>query len=405
MNLQGRWLIVVFLCLSLRVAAQVDPVPRDLIQLGYQQAFEGRSPLGAYAFYYHNQPNFLETNITLRLAVAPVYLDSELAFVGLLGPNTDLGVGVAGGGFADNYAEVRGGNYYSDQSFDGDSAEVSSSVYHLFNPGDLIPLNYVLRGSAHYSAYIADGTAANFEVPENRTTFAVRTGLRWGGIEPTLFPALAMELSIWYEGQFRSDTTPYGYYNDGSYDRVVERATQLFWSRAALVYTLPKSQQSFSASLTAGTSITADRFSAYRLGGTLPLAAEFPLSLPGYFYQEFSAEEFALVNASYLLPLDPAKQWNLNAEAATAVVNYLPGMGQRGNSLTGVGGGILYRAKSDRWKIIVDYGYGVNALRSGEWGANTLDVLLQIDLDKIAGNSFHPLQPGLWHGWKGLFGN
>ena len=71
-------------------SAQIDPVQRDLIQFGYNQAFEGHAPMAGYAFYYHNQPDFLRTNLTLRLAVAPVYLDSELGFVNGLGPNTDF---------------------------------------------------------------------------------------------------------------------------------------------------------------------------------------------------------------------------------------------------------------------------------------------------------------------------
>ena len=58
----------------------------------------------------------------------------------------------------------------------------------------------------------------------------------------------------------------------------------------------------------------ADRFSAYRLGGFLPLVAEFPLSLPGYYFQEISARQFVLLNASYLLPLDAEKRWNLDVE-------------------------------------------------------------------------------------------
>lgn len=390
--------------LALRAEAQVDPYARDLIQMGYQQPFEGRSPLGAYAFYYHNQPNFLATNLTLRLAVAPVYLDSELGFTGLFGPNTDLGIGLAGGGFADGYSEVRAGKYYPDESFDGNGVEMSASLYHLFNPGDLIPLNFVLRGSAHYSDYETDDTAPNFVLPADRTTFKIRTGLRWGGIEPTLFPALAMELSIWYQGEFRTEYGPYGFYNNGSYDRSVNEESHLFWTRASLVYTLPESQQGFVATLQAGTSIDADRFSAYRIGGFLPLVAEFPLSLPGYFYEEISARQFVLFNANYLLPLDSAKHWNLNVDAATAVVDYLPGTGQPGNSLSGVGGGILYKARSDRWKILLDYGYGINAIRSDGRGASSVDLLLQIDLGKIAGSPYHPLQPGLWRGWRGLFG-
>jgi hypothetical protein len=402
MKMTGSWLWGLGWFLALPVCAQVDPVRRDLIQLGYDQPLEGRSPVSAYAFYYHNQPDFLSTNVTLRLAVAPVYLDSELGFTGLLGPNTDLGIGLAGGGYADGYSEIHGGTYYPGESFDGHGAEVSASLYHLFNPGDRIPLNWVLRGSTHYTVFAADDTATGFAVPEKRTTFNVRSGLRFGGIEPTLFPALAMELSVWYEGQFRMNSGDYGYAAD---PYRTEPQSHLFWARAALSYTLPKSQQNFSVKMLAGTSVNADRFSAYRIGGSLPLTSEFPLSLPGYFYQELSTRQYVLFSASYLLPLDPAKQWNLNVDAAAAVVDYLPGAGQPGDSLTGVGGGILYRAKSDRWKVIVDYGYGVNAIRDGRRGANTIGVLLQIDLDKIGSGRFHPLEPGLWRGWNALFGH
>jgi hypothetical protein len=85
----GPALLWLTLLAPIFVSAQIDPVQRDLIQFGYDQAFEGHQPLAAYAFYYHNQPDFLRTNLTLRLAVAPVYLDTELGFAGALGPDTD----------------------------------------------------------------------------------------------------------------------------------------------------------------------------------------------------------------------------------------------------------------------------------------------------------------------------
>jgi hypothetical protein len=393
-----RWLLWF---LPVVASAQIDPVPRDLIQMGYNQPVEGQAPLAGYAFYYHNQPDFLRTNLTLRLALAPVYLDSELGFVHGLGPQTDFAIGAAGGGFADSYFEIDGGKYLKNQSFDGNGAEISASIYHLFNPGQLIPLSYVLRGSAHYSTYDNNSTtASNFQLPNDGETFSVRTGLRWGGIEPTLFPALALELSVWYEGQFRSNPGQYGF-ND---DRDVESASHLFWSAASLSYTLPESKQNIFARLVAGTSVNADRLSAYRLGGFLPLVTEYPLSLPGYYYQEFSARQFVLLNASYLLPIAPNQRWNLDFNAATAVIDYLPGTGQSDNSVSGLGGGILYRAPSDKFRLIVSYAYGVNALRDGERGANSISFLLQIDLGKSHGDSFSPAQPNHWRGWNWLLG-
>lgn len=83
--------------------------------MGYNQAIEGHAPLSAYAFYYLNLPHFLRTNLTLRLAVAPVYLDSELGISQVLGPNTDIGVGLAGGGFAYSYYEVARGTYLPEE--------------------------------------------------------------------------------------------------------------------------------------------------------------------------------------------------------------------------------------------------------------------------------------------------
>ena len=246
-----------------------------------------------------------------------------------------------------------------------------------------------------------DDTATNFALPADHGDFSVRTGLRWGGVEPTLFPPLAMELSVWYEGHLRSNSGKYGF-ND---DRELNEQSHLFWTEAALAYTLPKSQQSFYVRLTAGTSVDADRFSAYRLGGFLPLIAEFPLSLPGYYFQEISARQFVLLNANYLLPLNAAKNWNLDMNASSAFVDYLPGESQPGNWLNGVGGGILYHSPSNRWKIMLDYAYGIDAIRSNGRGANTVGLLLQLDLDRPHDPAFNSAHPGLWRGWQRIFGD
>ena len=178
----------------------------------------------------------------------------------------------------------------------------------------------------------------------------------------------------------------------------------MFWGAAALSYTLPASKQSFSARLVAGTSVKADRLSAYRLGGFLPLVAEYPLSLPGYYFQELSARQFVLLNASYLLPIAPSERWNLEFNAATAGINYLSGTEQPGSWVSGVGAGILYRSPSDKYKFIVSYAYGIDAIRSSGRGANSIGFLLQIDLDQPHGDGFAPAQPGRWRGWNWLFG-
>lgn len=405
-----RWCWFFLGCLGpLNAFSQIDPVQRNLLQVGYNMAMQGHPPLSGYAYYYRNQPDFLsESNLTLRLAIAPTYLDSEIGFSHLLGKNTDLGVGIAGGGFADTYQEIRRGKFEPHESFTGHSGEFSVSVYHLFNPAHTIPLNGIVRGIAHYSFFDRnDDTREDFSLPDDRGNFTFRTGLRFGGREPTLFPSLAMEVSVWYEGQFRTDNSPYGFLNGPANDpvngpRKVEPHSHLFWGAALLSYTLPKLNHNFYLSLTAGTSVDADRFSAYRLGALLPLVAEYPLSLPGYYYQELSARQFVLFGANYLVPLDKRQRWNINVMGATAAVDYLHGLEQPGHWHSGVGAGILYKTPS--WKIMVGYAYGVDAIRSDGEGAHSVGLLMQLDLGKAREEIFNPGEPSRWQGLQRVFG-
>jgi hypothetical protein len=370
-------LIVAGVLMNFSARGQIDPEQRELIQLGGNQALQGAAPIDGYGYYYLNEPNFFHTNVTLRLAAAPVYLDSEAGFVGLLGPHSDLGLGFAGGGFADSYFDYQDGKYLPGESFFGHDVEGSVSIYHLFDPGSRIPLNGVLRIKEHYSMYARDDTSQAFDLPPDHSTVSWRAGLRWGGREPLLRPDLAMELSVWYEGQYRKDAGAYGF--DG--DRVLNKAPQLFWGRALLIYTFPDSRQRFEVNLTGGGSDQADRLSAFRLGGNMPLTSEFPLLIPGYFDGELSARNFACFNAQYTLPLDAAKQWSVNPIGSIATVDYAPGMAQSGHFNSGAGIGLGYRSRSGVWQVLASYGYGFEAMRSDGRGGQSIGILLQIDLE------------------------
>lgn len=398
----------------IRLRAQIDPEARQLLQIGYNQPLEGRGPIAGYAYYYRNEPGFWRTNLTLRLALAPTYLDSELGAKGLLGENTDVGLGIAGGGFADNYSEVRGGKLWSEESFTGDGVEASLSVYHLFNPlpagqtnytgiGD-VPLQAVFRNSARYSFYQRDEhTAPDFTLPDDKLAYNLRAGLRWGGREPLLHPSQAFELSAWYEGQFRTDTQEYGY----NRDRTVQAQSHLLWGRALVAWTLPR-EQHIEFSLTGGVSIHPDRFSAYRLGGALPMNAEFPLQIPGYYFQEISAEHFMLLNGYYSVPLANSKRWDLALDGAVAKVDFLPGLELPDRWNTGIGGGIGYSSANGAWHWVLGYAYGVNAVRDGRHGAHSVGIVMEYDLD--AGGvgplrrAIRHLNPNTWRGFDHLFG-
>src|SRR5262249_23670524 len=183
--------------------------------------------------------NFPATNQDLRLVIAPTYLDGELGFKGILGANTDLGLGVFGGGYAFNYEEVRRGNYFRDESFNGHGGGARVSLYHLFNPAARVPLNGLVRATMDYRTFDSnDDTANNFALPENQPFVTLRAGFRYGGQEPLLFPRLAMELSAWYELEHRTDDGQYGFAGD----RRLESISHRFYGRAQLNYTLPSSE-------------------------------------------------------------------------------------------------------------------------------------------------------------------
>ena len=388
---QAWAVILCFLGFPFLAPAQLDPEYRRLVQIGYNQPLEGRGPIAGYGFYYFNQPNLFSTNLALRVAVAPIYLDTELGFRGLLGPKTDVALGLSGGGFAQSYSEIRGGHYFQNESFTGHGGDVSVSLYHRFNPNGELPVWAILRGGAGLSFYEEDSkTAPDFELPDDRASYYIRTGLRCGGEEPSLTEPLALELSFWHESKFRGRSGHYGFDND----RVMEAKSHLFWARGLLKYMF-ENEQLVGLGLTAGTSLQADRFSAYRLGGMLPFVSEFPLNIPGYYYQELSAKRFVLFNGHYSFPLTPEKNWRFSLYGASANVDYLSDLEQPGHWHFGAGGGLAFISPTGTWMAMLIYAHGFDAIRDHERGANQIGLMFQCDLEAKARGKSRFFTPGI----------
>ncbi len=397
--------------------AQVDPVPRRLVQVGYNQPIQGKAPFAGYAFYYHNEPGFVRPNWTLRAAVAPVYGDFELAFGELISPQTDLAVGLAGGGFADNYAEIRGGSWRREESFSSHAGEVNSSVYHRFNPLPdgaspksllEVPLQGVLRVGFRESLFSRNTrTAASFDIPEDLPTGFVRAGLRWGGREPLMRPDVAVELSAWYQGQARFAAGDYGFGGD----RSVQPSVHQFWGRALVANSFTNTGHYLEMTVTAGAVLNEDRLSAFRLGGTLPLAAEFPLMLPGYYFEELSTRRFLLADALLTQPV--IGRWDLLGYGGTALVDYTAGLEQPGHWHSGLGGGIGWTSSNAAWQFMLGYAYGVDAIREEGRGAHNVGLLVQWDLSRKSSDSpsdsqriqsmVRRLNASSWRGFNRLF--
>ncbi|HAM35158.1 MAG TPA: hypothetical protein DEB40_13710 [Elusimicrobia bacterium] len=355
--------------------AQIDPEKRQLVHAGYDLPLSGVGPPSAYLFYYRNQPRFLRPDLTLRFAAAPAYLDSELGVEGVFGGRTDVGLGLAGGGFAESYAEVRGGQYLHGESFIGNSAAVSLSAYRRLDPGWRIPLNGVLRLNERRAVYERRvETAPAFALPPDHLETCLRAGLRLGGAEPELEPARSAELSVWYEGVLRDHEGTYGFAGD----RRLRRFVQNFWTRARASWT-SKTKRRFEAAIESGSSRLADRLSAYRLGGVLPFASEFPLMLPGYYGGELSARRYVLMSALAAAPVGAG--FSARLFAGSANVTFVESMGQPRPWNSGAGAGLGYASRGGVWRADLNYAYGIDALRSGGRGAHAVSLLAQIDIE------------------------
>jgi hypothetical protein len=382
-----RWLgalacaILVTLSLAATPArAQIDPVRRDLVEFGYDQPLAGHLPLSLYTFYYFNRPHFLDSEHALRLAIAPTYVDGEWATPHALGANTDFAFDFQGGAFAADYDEIRGGRWFRDQSFKGYDGGVGVDLYHLFNPGKLIPLYGVARGGFRYFTFDRDSdTGADFVLPRDQPVASLRLGLRFGGEEPVLVPDRAAELSVWYDGEIRLEPGTYGYASD----RRVQSNVQRFLARAFVAYTLPDSAQRFSVQAVGGASVHPDRLSAFRLGGVFRMDAEFPLVIPGYAENELSARNFVLLGGDYSVPIDAARRWRVGVGASVARVDYTPGLEQPRAWNTGASATLGYEAPSQGWRGQLVYGHGFDAIRHGRRGADSVSLMFEVDLERL----------------------
>ena len=359
------------------VCAQIDDARRFQLEGGFEQGLGETGPKSPYLFAYLNRPGVYGSSTTLRLALAPVYLDGEVGFTNAFGHYSDAGIGLSGGGYAFGQTEVYRGDEKRGESFIGHGGGPSFSAYpHLGHVGPA-PLSGVLRIAASFTDYIRDSaTAPQFVLPQDEWTASFRAGLRLGGQEPGLDVAPAMEVSTWWETRAREHSVAYGYNGD----RTAQGQTNLYWSRILFAYTTDDGQR-LGAGTSYGGGTNVDRFTAYRLGGMLIMNSEFPLTLPGYFAQEIAARQYGHVWLRGGIPLDGQKKYVANVFAAAASISPVAGTDPGGARHAGVGAGLEFTPLKGALHGMLSYGWSPTALREGGRGGQGIALSLEINFE------------------------
>jgi hypothetical protein len=355
--------------------AQIDPEPRKYLEVGAEAGLRGDSPLTGYAFFLWNVPHFTDDDLYLRLIVAPTFLVGELVRDRFPSEGHAVGLSVAGGAFPYNFDDYRMGRHEEGESFWGHGGEVNLAYYRRLTVFDVLPIEGQLRLRPQYVVYQRSGdTDARFELPADTAIYSARLGVRVGGVPPELLPALALELSLWYEPSYRDAAGAYGL---PERRQETEHFTQRAWGRLGGVYTLGPGH-AVSALVTAGTAENADSLSGFRLGSALPFRSEFPMILHGYYLDEVSARRFWLVNLTYRFPVWPGSdRVSLQLAADYARVDYLPGRELPRHGLRGVGADLCLQLTT-AVRVMLGYGYGLDAPRSGGFGGHEAHTLLEV---------------------------
>jgi hypothetical protein len=360
---------------GLPARAQVDPVKRFFLAGGYEQSVAAPGPVSPYALLYYNGPGAAGPGSALRVALAPVFADAELALPGLFGGRTDAGFGFSGGGYAFGHAQVVRGDEKPGESFIGHGGGPSFSLYPLITELGPVPVSGVFRLSAVYTDYQRTARSdARFEPPPDSWNGLARAGVRLGGVEPGLDRGRALEFSLWTEAQARDKRASYGY--DG--DRAVERGVNLVWGRLHASLPGPRGSR-VSGGLNAGAGGRLGRLAAYRLGGLQPQTSEFPLILPGYFSQEISARRYAHAWAQTAVPVGGSKRFKAQFIAAAVSVTPVAGTDPAGPVHAGAAAGLGFEPPDGALRVEFTYGYAPTALRGSRRGGHSAALAVEID--------------------------
>lgn len=361
-----------FFALANNAPAQVDVQHRRTLtlQTGFSVS-EGEERPGGFGFYWFNENHFPWTNTALRVIFAGVLLDAELSCFLPGNTHTAIGVGLGGGAFVDSITPYVKGERLARQEFYGDNANLRLFINHeIPNP---TPLALNIRGTyiARGSFYRPTSHTSDFTLPQDFFTQTLLAELRFGAIQPGLTARRGLQLYIAAEANYRSGFDAFG--PDAALFAAHSTYQRLSGSLAAKI---PVESTTLFARVGGGLGDGIDQLSAWKLGGNLAGAEPFAYTLHGYYTREIFAEDFCIANLSVSQQLTDWRELTLHLYGDYAAARTVPPQDGQWHSFFGVGTGVGFRAFWDV-QMLVNYGYGINAVRNGQRGGHEVGLAIE----------------------------
>jgi hypothetical protein len=375
----SRLLLPAVLALALTATAtgQIDQTHRRtaMIQSGTAVG-DSEEAVGGVGYFLFNEAEYPWDNTVLRLIYAGVYADAELSTFLSSAETTAVGAGLDGGFFIDSVTPYVDGERLSRQSFYGDRAGVRLFVDQELaefplNETILVPVH--LRGTYRVGGrfYRETSDTQNFEMPENILLQTLLAEFRIGAVRPRFPYREGFEIYLGLEANYRTGQEAFGP-TTGLFDTSATYQRAL----ASMGGEVPLGPVRVYGRVTGGTGDDIDEIAAWRVGGNLSHADTWSFPLHGYYTRELFAEDFGLANLELIVPVLEDAQLNLHFYGDYAAVRTVPPQDGEWHSFIGTGAGVSFTAW---WQVrtLVNYGYGVTAVRNGDHGGHEIGLALQ----------------------------
>ncbi len=317
---------------------------------------DGRGyPLG-YGYFLWKRTSWPCPSTDFKLVFAGVVGDVELTMRGLIADNTDLGFGGSWqtmGRFEEyNRGQLRLGNRMGVERYGG---RVFVQQHIVANFTEIAKLRATYE-NGYEEYYHDDDTAPTFQIATSGMFQSAKFGGGTGTLKRSNFSPTGWDFNFGFEATFRDHWRAWGPPNRWDSPSQFQK-----FSMDGTYVAGSFDDQKLVTKFGGGVGNGVDRLAAFKLGGALtgwPNA----LVMHGYYTREIFAEDYALLNLDYVVPLHNEQELALHFYGDGAMTKRSDIPDRAVHLWSGVGTGVSFNGWWEtQW--LFGYGYGINAQR------------------------------------------